>query len=117
VSHLCIGDFLYGSSTDSNDFKRKFTQINTFESIITETSEFWLKLVEDFLYNAFSVTIVGKPCEKLMHSIGEQDKQRVEERQKALGKKGLKDLRIKVDNAVSENDVSCECRPRVHTFQ
>ncbi len=106
MSHLCIGDFLYGSSTDLNDFKKKFTQINTFESIKSETSEFWLKLIDEFLIKAFSVTIIGKPCEKLMHSIGEEDKQRVEERRKALGKKGLKDLRNKVDNAVSENDVS-----------
>jgi Zn-dependent M16 (insulinase) family peptidase len=106
VSHLCIGDFLYGSNADSNDFKRKFTQINTFESIKTETSAFWLKLIEDFLFKAFSVTIIGKPCEKLMHTIGEEDKRRVEERRKALGKKGLNDVRTKVDNAVSENDVS-----------
>ena len=52
-----------------------------------------------------SITIIAKPCEKLMKSIGDEDKQRVDERKKKLGKKGLKELKLKVENAVYENDV------------
>ena len=40
-----------------------------------------------------------------MKSIGDEDKQRVDERKKKLGKKGLKELKLKVENAVYENDV------------
>ncbi len=41
-----------------------------------------------------------------MKSISDADTQRVEERKKKLGKKGLKELKIKVDKAIAENDVS-----------
>lgn len=40
-----------------------------------------------------------------MSSIGEEDKKRVEERKKQFGKKGLKELRMKLENSIAENDV------------
>lgn len=40
-----------------------------------------------------------------MKSISDEDKLRVEERKRTLGKKGLKELKIKVENAIEENDV------------
>jgi hypothetical protein len=41
-----------------------------------------------------------------MKSISDEDKLRVEERKRTLGKKGLKELKIKVENAIEENDVT-----------
>lgn len=71
----------------------------------SETKEFWLDLADKYLRNSFSVAVTAKPCEKLAASIGEEDKRRVEERKKTLGKKGLKELKQIVDNAIEENDV------------
>lgn len=62
-------------------------------------------MIDKYLVKANFVAITGKPCEKLMKSIGEEDRLRVEERKKKYGKKGLKDLKMKAENAISENDV------------
>ena len=58
------------------------------------------------MIDSYSVTITAKPSEELMKSISDEDKLRVEERKRTLGKKGLKELKIKVENAIEENDVS-----------
>jgi hypothetical protein len=41
-----------------------------------------------------------------MKDLGDQDKQRVNERKKKLGKKGLKDLKKIVENSIDQNDVN-----------
>ena len=69
-----------------------------------ESVEFWIELANRYL-RTHTVTVIGRPCERLMKDIGEQDKQRVNERKKKLGKKGLKDLKNKVENAIDQNDV------------
>jgi hypothetical protein len=51
------------------------------------------------------VTITARPSEDLMRSIGEEDKRRVSERKASLGKKGLRELEIKLQNSIDENDV------------
>jgi Zn-dependent M16 (insulinase) family peptidase len=80
-------------------------QHRIFESLESENKSFWLQLADKYLNKTYSVTIIGKPCEKLMHSIGAEDKSRVDERKRTLGKKGLKELKNKVDNAIDQNDV------------
>jgi Zn-dependent M16 (insulinase) family peptidase len=80
-------------------------QYKIFESLELENAAFWLDLADKYLKKSYSVTIIGKPCEKLMHSIGQEDKQRVDERKRTLGKKGLKELKNKIDNAIDQNDV------------
>ena len=52
------------------------------------------------------MTVIAKPSEELMKSISDADNKRVEERKKTLGKKGLKELMIRVENAIQENDVT-----------
>jgi Zn-dependent M16 (insulinase) family peptidase len=63
-------------------------QYKIFESLESENKSYWLQLANKYLKNSYSVTIIGKPCEKLMHSIGAEDQQRVDERKRSLGKKG-----------------------------
>ena len=82
-------------------------QTRIFESLRTESKDFWLNVIKKYMLESNFVLVIGKPCQTLMKSMGEEDKQRVEERKKQLGKKGLKDLKIKVENAIEEND-ECE---------
>lgn len=78
-----------------------------FESLLKEAGEnYWIDLLKRYMVGPNWVEVKAKPCEKLMNSIGEEDKQRVEERKKQLGKKGLKELKTKVENAIDQNDVS-----------
>lgn len=51
------------------------------------------------------MSIIAKPSESLMNSISEEEKARVENRKKTLGKKGLKECKRTVDNAIAQNDV------------
>ena len=76
-----------------------------FESLRNQGADFWLNLIDKYLLKAHSVTIIGKPSESLMHSISEEEKNRVENRKKTLGKKGLKECKRTVDNAIAQNDV------------
>ena len=82
-------------------------QTQIFEHLRTESTEFWLSLIKKFMLDSYYVLIIGKPCEVLMKSMGEEDKKRVDERKKQLGKKGLKELKVKEENAIEEND-ECE---------
>lgn len=56
------------------------------------------------MLNSYYALVVGKPCQDLMKSIGNENEKRVEERRKSLGKKGLKELKVKLENAIEEND-------------
>lgn len=103
ISQLCIGDFLYGNLDNENNFKQKFSQHKIFEALESESESFWLNVADKYL-KSHSVTIIGKPCEKLMRSNGAEDQLRIDERKKNLGKKGLKELRVKVENAINQND-------------
>lgn len=105
VSKVCIGDFLYGSLENQLEFKQRFSQTDVFNELRQEPVEFWLDLARKYLLT-HSVTVIARPCEQLMRELGEQDKQRVSERKKKLGKKGLKELKSKLENAVDQNDVS-----------
>lgn len=58
------------------------------------------------MHKANTITITAKPSEDLMRSIGEEDKRRVSERKATLGKKGLRELEVKLKNSIDENDVS-----------
>ena len=86
-------------------FTQKFSQPLVFDSLKSEPKLFWIELADRYLIKAPSVTIIGRPSETMMHAIGDEEKQRVEERRKKLGKKGLKELRVKVKNAIDQNDV------------
>ena len=83
----------------------RFTEHRYYESLKQESNQYWLDLADKYLLKAHSATVIAKPSEELMKSISEVDNKRVEERKKTLGKKGLKELKIRVDNAVEENDV------------
>lgn len=103
-SRVCIGDFLYGSLENQQEFKQRFSQAQIFEALKSEPAEFWLDLADKYICQAFHVSIQARPCEKLVKQLGDEDKQRVEERKKRLAKKGLKDLKRMVENAIEEND-------------
>ena len=87
------------------EFKQRFSQAQIFENLKSESVDFWLELADRYVRKAYSVSVQAKPCEKLVKSLGDEDKQRVEERKKKLGKKGLKELKLTVENAVAEKDV------------
>lgn len=86
-------------------FKQRFFEYRIYENLSKESVDYWLDLARKYLIDSFSVTITAKPSEDLMKSISDEDKLRVEERKRTLGKKGLKELKIKVENAIEENDV------------
>lgn len=77
-----------------------------FESLKSETSNYWLDLIDKYLLGSPSVTIIARPSESLMREIGEQDNARFESRRKQLGKKGLADLKKIIDSAINQNDVN-----------
>jgi Zn-dependent M16 (insulinase) family peptidase len=106
ASRVCIGDFLYGSLENEAEFRERFSQAGIFEELRSEPAEFWLALADKWLIKAFSVVVVARPCEKLAKALGDEDRLRVEERKKSLGKKKLKELKRIVENAIEENDVS-----------
>lgn len=80
-------------------------QSSQFESLKPEPIDYWLNLINKYLLNNHSVTIIAKPSESLMNSISEEEKTRVDNRKKALGKKGLRDCKRTVENAIAQNDV------------
>lgn len=80
-------------------------QVSQFESLRGQTADFWLEFIDKYFLNTNSVTIIGKPSESLMQSISDEEKSRVEDRKKTLGKKGLNNLKRTVDNAIAQNDV------------
>ena len=86
-------------------FQKRFSQIEIFQKLQNENSTFWLKIIEKWLSNVHTVTINARPSEELMRSIGEEDKQRISGRKASLGKKGLRELEIKLKNSIDENDV------------
>jgi Zn-dependent M16 (insulinase) family peptidase len=86
-------------------FKNRFCQTKIFEDLRNEKEAYWLGLIDKYILNSFCVTVIGKPSEELMKTLAEQDKKRVDERKKTLGKKGLKELQQIVDNAQAKNDV------------
>ena len=96
---------MYGSLESPSEFKQRFGQTEIFSDLRKEPSEFWLDLARKYMLT-HSVTVTARPCEKLMKELGEQDKQRVNERKKKLGKKGLKELKNSLKNAIDENDVT-----------
>ena len=64
-----------------------------------------MDLARTYLLEASSVTVNARPSEKLKSELGNEESQRVSERKKSLGKKGLKELKLRVDNAIDHNDV------------
>jgi Zn-dependent M16 (insulinase) family peptidase len=104
VSKLCIGDFLYG---DDNElaFTQRLQQAEILQKLKDERDEYWLRVIERWFYKTNTVTIIAKPSEELSRKIGEEDKQRVNERKTRLGKKGLRELEDKLQNAIDQNDV------------
>jgi Zn-dependent M16 (insulinase) family peptidase len=107
LCQICIGDFLYGSEDESNkhEFQLRFSQNLIYEDLCKENVTYWLDLLRKYVLDAFHVQVIGRPSEELMKSIADEDEKRVEERKKRLGKKGLKELQTRVDNAQAENDV------------
>lgn len=104
ISLVCIGDFLYGHDDNPAEFRSRFCQTKVFKDLSKESADFWIALLKNYMLDAFSVTIVGKPSETLKKEIEKQDQERVDERKKRLGKKGLSQLQKRVDNAQAQND-------------
>jgi Zn-dependent M16 (insulinase) family peptidase len=104
LSLLCINDFIYGPLEDQSDFVFRFSEHRFYEDLKSEPNDFWLELADRYLLKAHSATVIAKPSEELMKSLSDEDQRRVEERKRVLGKKGLKELKIKVDKAIEEND-------------
>jgi Zn-dependent M16 (insulinase) family peptidase len=78
--------------------------VKTFVNLKTEPTQYWLDLAEKYMRKGHTVTILARPSEQLAQQLGEQEKQRVEERKRTLGKKGLKELKNKVQNSIAENE-------------
>jgi Zn-dependent M16 (insulinase) family peptidase len=79
--------------------------VQTFERLKSQFENFWIDLLKKWIYQTPSVEVIAKPSEHLMKENGKADKQRVADRKTKLGKKGLKELAKRVENAIEENDV------------
>ena len=50
--------------------------------------------------------IIGEPSEKLMKSMADEEKARIQKQREELGEDGLKDKEEELENASEENEVS-----------
>ncbi|XP_014676544.1 PREDICTED: uncharacterized protein C05D11.1-like isoform X2 [Priapulus caudatus] len=104
MAFICIGDFLYGN--DAEDLNHRLNQTENFKKMKLETEEFWLKLISKYLVEANHVAIIGEPSTELMETMADEEKERVAEQRRRLGKAGLKKLHTNLMEATTENEVA-----------
>jgi Zn-dependent M16 (insulinase) family peptidase len=72
-----------------------------------EPEEFWLQLLKEYLLDSPSMTVRGYPSLEEQRRLAKNEKQRISEQQQKFGEKGLQELGYQLQQAMVENEVSC----------
>nr|KAG5705771.1 hypothetical protein BaRGS_027430 [Batillaria attramentaria] len=103
VAYMIIGQFLYGDTKE--DCEVRLNPIDSRRRLKSEPESFWLNMLQSLTQNKPWVVVVGDPSSKLMETMGEEEKGRVEAQRKELGTTGLEERRVKLEQATEENEV------------
>uniref|UniRef100_A0A2S2PA73 Presequence protease, mitochondrial n=1 Tax=Schizaphis graminum TaxID=13262 RepID=A0A2S2PA73_SCHGA len=105
LSSIIIEDFLYGKT--SADLEQKLNKMSILKQLDNEEIIFWKGILEKYFINGNRVIVRGIPSIKKQEELANEEKERVQERQKTLGEEGLKKKAVELLNA----KVECETKP------
>ncbi|KAF8244277.1 hypothetical protein K440DRAFT_647002 [Wilcoxina mikolae CBS 423.85] len=98
-----ITDHLFGKR-DGSQLRENLENLSAYDELEKWDDKKWRDFMRKWLVDNHHVSILGRPSAKLVKKIEEEEKQRVADRVKTLGKEGLKELQDKLDAAKAEND-------------
>ncbi|KAL8842468.1 MAG: hypothetical protein Q9176_002620 [Flavoplaca citrina] len=102
-SEPIIYDFLF-ANRDGSMLKEDLENLNEFDELLTWPEEKWRQLIGLWMSDAHHVTILGRPSATLSKKLRLEEKQRIEDQKKRLGRTGLEALEKKLAQAKAEND-------------
>ena len=97
-----IKDFLFGNRDGST--LRDLETLREYDTLEMWTDGQWRKFFRQWISDAPHVTILGTPSAALSKKLKSDERDRVAEQKRRLGRKGLKDLENKLAQAKAEND-------------
>lgn len=97
-----IGDFLFGH-IDGSTLKR-LESLTEYDDLKKWTDLQWRGVLREWMSDAHSVTIFGKPSALLSKKLEIEEKDRVAAQIKSLGEEGLKEKERRLAEAKTEND-------------
>lgn len=103
LSRPIINDHLFGKR-DGSQLKEAAETLAIYDVLDSWTEQQWRDFMKKWLVDSPHVSVLGKPSAKLAKKIEEDEKKRVEERVRKLGKEGLQELQKKLDDAKAENE-------------
>ncbi|EMG47579.1 hypothetical protein SBY92_004727 [Candida maltosa Xu316] len=103
-SNVATLEFIYGKP-DGSDLEKWSKDLKEFETLSNWTAEQWTKIIDEYLVQNKSATIIGKPSSKLNELMKQQNKQIHKEIKERFGNDGLKKLQEKLDAAQAVNDI------------
>jgi len=86
--------------------EQKLNKMSILKQLHNEEIMFWKGILEKYLINGNRVIVRGIPSIKKQEELANEEKERVQERQKLLGEEGLKKKAVELLNA----KVECEVR-------
>ncbi|KAH7318215.1 Metalloenzyme, LuxS/M16 peptidase-like protein [Stachybotrys elegans] len=98
-----ITDFLFGKRDGST--LKDIKSLSEYESLEKWTDEQWRAFLSKWIADAHHVSILGKPSAQAAIDLREAEKNRIAQRKKELGPKGLEEWAEKVKNAKAKNDL------------
>jgi len=84
--------------------------MNILKQLENEEITFWKGILQKYLINNNRVIVRGIPSIKKQEELANEEKERVQERQKILGKDGLKKKAVELLNAKVECEVRINCK-------
>ncbi|PGH07704.1 hypothetical protein GX51_01713 [Blastomyces parvus] len=101
-AYYVITDFLFGQRDGST--LRHVASLQEYDELEKWHDKQWRDFIKHWISEAPHVSVLGVPSAKLAAKLKADELSRVQERQKALGKEGLKQLAEKLEEAKAEND-------------
>lgn len=98
-----IASFTYGD-LEGKDLQSWTSTLKKYENVKAWNKSQWIEILDTYLVKNPSVSILGKPSQKLYESQKTEKKERVEHYKTKYGKEGLKELQKKLDAAQEINN-------------
>ncbi|KAG5440523.1 hypothetical protein PCK2_000457 [Pneumocystis canis] len=102
-SNAIITDFLYGDNM-KNTLEQSLQDYEYYENLKSWTTKEWLQLLNRWLIENFHVCIISKASTELSSKLQEEEKLRIENRKKELGKEKLELLGKQLIRSREKND-------------
>ncbi|KAI4259741.1 MAG: hypothetical protein L6R42_004425 [Xanthoria sp. 1 TBL-2021] len=102
-SEPIIYDFLF-ANRDGSMLKEDLENLNEFNELLSWPEDKWRQLIKLWMSDAHHATILGKPSATLSKRLKSEEKARIEDQKKRLGREGLEALEKKLAQAKAEND-------------